>query len=920
MTRDWRQIVLGGIAIVAGAAVLLAGGVLTVDAFRAQSGYATALDREDALRTTGESDAEIAPELHEFLDEYTATTLTREQRLTRWSWIALIAAIVAVASTKWLVALRQPHPRAPRDVVSRWQAKLSARAPAAPAVKAGVPLPQADPIDLAPLDDIIARHGAAPAAAIPILQAIQRHYHYLPAPALRRVTERTEITPAQIAGLATFYSGFRHTPTGAHVITVCHGTACHVAGAERITDELRRQLGVAPGTDTDAARHFTVQAVPCLGCCTLAPVVQTDGHTHGHVQPGAVDALIAAATQPAAAAPSVQRDVSRDGDMLIRLGMGSCCQAGGADRVATTLERALARQNVDTPVQHVGCVGMCHQTPFVEVIAASGESTFYSRVQPPQVRAIVRRHVRPRGLAAQARAALATTRAALPWRRRNGDDDAAEIALDDRPVAAFLDPQVHIATEHCGSLDPLDADDYIARDGFVALRDCDQHAPAEIVDIIRRSGLRGRGGAGFPTGEKWSCVAAAPGDTKYVICNGDEGDPGAFMDRMLMESYPLRIIEGLAIAARAVGARAGYFYIRAEYPLAVERIRAALDLCNQRGLLGDLELHVVQGAGAFVCGEETALIASLEGRRGTPTYRPPYPAERGLFGCPTLVNNVETLAVVPWIVRHGPAAFATLGTPRSPGTKVFALAGKVLRGGLIEVPMGITIRQVVEEIGGGVRPEPTAAGPRPRRFKAVQIGGPSGGCLPAALADTPIDFEALADAGAIMGSGGLVVLDETDCMVDIARYFLEFTQGQSCGKCVPCRIGTRRMLEILERLCRGQAAPDDLDTLEDLARNVGQTSLCGLGKTAPNPVLTTLHHFRDEYEAHLAGVCPAGRCPDLVAYRVTSRCVGCTLCAQHCPVGAIDLQPYEQHEIDLDKCTRCDLCRVGCPEAAIEVS
>lgn len=399
------------------------------------------------------------------------------------------------------------------------------------------------------------------------------------------------------------------------------------------------------------------------------------------------------------------------------------------------------------------------------------------------------------------------------------------------------------------------------------------------------------------------------------------------MDRMLMESYPYRIIEGLALAAYAVGADEALLYIRREYPLATTRVREAIRTCEERGLIGPdatddglrLRVRVAEGAGAFVCGEETALIASLEGRRGMPTLRPPYPAEAGLWGRPTLVNNVETLAVVPWIIRHGADAFAALGTPTSKGTKVFALAGKVRRGGLIEVPMGITIRRIIEDIGGGIRAEPTAAGPQPRRFKAVQIGGPSGGCVPAALADTPVDFEALAGVGAIMGSGGLVALDETDCMVDIARYFLTFTQDQSCGRCTPCRIGTRRLLDILERLCEGNGRPRDLDELEQLAQTVAASSLCGLGRTAPNPVLTTLRYFRDEYEAHLAGRCPAGRCRKLVRYEVTDACIGCTLCAQHCPADAIALRPYERHEIDADKCTRCDLCRVRCPENAIRI-
>ncbi|MHB8900823.1 MAG: NADH-ubiquinone oxidoreductase-F iron-sulfur binding region domain-containing protein, partial [Thermoguttaceae bacterium] len=462
--------------------------------------------------------------------------------------------------------------------------------------------------------------------------------------------------------------------------------------------------------------------------------------------------------------------------------------------------------------------------------------------------------------------------------------------------------------------------EYLRHDGFKALEKALVHlSPEQLIDEIRRSGLRGRGGAGFPTGVKWAKVREAQSDVKYVVCNGDEGDPGAFMDRMLLESCPYRVIEGMAIAARAVGAAEGVFYIRAEYPLAVKRVREALDRCVEQGFLGDnilgtgfqLHVSVKEGAGAFVCGEETALLASLEGKRGMPRLRPPYPAESGYHDKPTLVNNVESFSLVPWIFRNGADRFAALGTETSKGTKVFALAGKIRRGGLIEVPMGITIREIVDEIGGGIEGG--------RQFKAVQVGGPSGGCVPAHLADTAIDFEALSSVGAIMGSGGLVVLDDKDCMVDIARYFLRFTQDQSCGKCTLCRVGTRRMLDILDRICLGQGRNDDLESLESLARSVRLGSICGLGKTAPNPVLSTLRYFRHEYEAHLEGHCPAGKCQKLISYKINSRCIGCTLCAQHCPVNAIPLTPYRRHAIDDETCTRCDTCREVCPTGAVYV-
>jgi NADH:ubiquinone oxidoreductase subunit F (NADH-binding) len=467
-------------------------------------------------------------------------------------------------------------------------------------------------------------------------------------------------------------------------------------------------------------------------------------------------------------------------------------------------------------------------------------------------------------------------------------------------------------------MDPLDLDQYRAHEGFAALQQClETNRPADVLSQIQQSGLRGRGGAGYPTHKKWSAVAAAGGNKKFVVCNGDEGDPGAFMDRMLLESYPLRIIEGITIAAHTVGAHYGYLYIRAEYPLAVSRAQRAMAICHEQGLLGNrilgsdfsFDLEIVQGAGAFVCGEETALMASIEGRRGMPRLRPPYPAQEGLWGCPTLVNNVETYAVVPWIVRRGGAAFARVGTEASKGTKVFALAGKIRRGGLIEVPMGMSIRRIVEDIGGGMEGD--------SRLKAVQIGGPSGGCIPAHLEQTPVDYETLTGLGAMMGSGGLVALDASDCMVDMARYFLQFTQHQSCGKCTFCRVGTRRLLEILERLCVGQGREGDIETLEHLAYHIQRTSICGLGRSAPNPVLSTLKYFREEYEAHIQGTCPARKCKALIKYRITEDCIGCTRCAQQCPTQAIAFMPYQQHNIDQDKCVRCGTCKSVCPSDAV---
>ncbi len=779
-------------------------------------------------------------------------------------------------------------------------------------------------VDLAWVDSIVAELGRGRNATIPILQAIQSQYRYLPEEALRRVCELTEITPSAIVGVASFYSQFRHRPVGRHLVSVCHGTACHVKGAELIFEAIRRNLGLVGDEDTDAGDVFTLQQVSCLGCCTLAPAMQIDGVTYGHLTPDNVNKALKdflELEKRGAVAQLFELLQERvDGLAEIRIGMGSCCIAGGSADVRSALEQAVRDTGAEAAVKAVGCVGMCHQTPLVEIVPPGGSSATYAKVDPGDAAGIVRRHFKPRGIVRRIKTSVSTIVDSLLTDECWEPVTRYAIDMRDAPVCAFIGRQIHIATEHCGHIDPLDLDEYLDYDGFAALQRCvEENRPDALIETIKSSGLRGRGGAGFPTGVKWEVVRASQGVLKYVICNGDEGDPGAFMDRMMLESYPYRVLEGMAIAGFAVGAREGYLYIRAEYPLAVRRIREAIRRCEERGLMGSrimgsdfsLKLNVMEGAGAFVCGEETALLASIEGRRGTPRLRPPYPAQCGLWGRPTSVNNVETYSLAPWIVRHGADEFAKLGTKTSRGTKVFALAGKIARGGLIEVPMGITVREIVEEIGGGV-----ANG---RRFKAVQIGGPSGGCVPAQLADTPIDYETLASVGAIMGSGGLVVMDDTDCMVDIARYFLEFTQRESCGKCTFCRVGTQRMLDILRRLCNGEGKSGDLEKLESLAAAVKQSSLCGLGQTAPNPVLSTLRYFRDEYQAHLEGRCPAGKCRALITYAITDDCIGCTKCAQKCPSDAIAMMPYKKHAVDNEKCIRCGTCRLVCPVDAVVV-
>ncbi|MFV1968087.1 MAG: NAD(P)H-dependent oxidoreductase subunit E [Pirellulaceae bacterium] len=777
--------------------------------------------------------------------------------------------------------------------------------------------------DLSFIEQAVSEHGQGPDAVIPLLQAIQDRYQYLPQEALQRVCELTDITPASITGVSTFYNQFRHSPVGEHRIRICVGTACHVKGTELVYDAVNHHLGLSPGEDTDTDGLFTVEPVACLGCCTLAPVVQIDDSTYGRLTPKGVPRMLKAFLNKQKSGPRRRTTSASSKDGFageIRIGLGSCCVAQGSGQVYEAINEVLDATGAGATVKQVGCVGMCHQTPLMEMVDGNGSTALYSHVQPDQVRDLVLRHFKPNGLMRRMRYSMSRLLDRLYSDETGSWSQSERLHPRESPVCDFIGPQKRVATEYCGNLDPLDLDEYLRHSGFTALqRALEELTPEQIVDEIRASGLRGRGGAGFPTHIKWNMVRNAADGTKYIICNGDEGDPGAFMDRMLLESFPYRVIEGMTIAALAAGAHKGYFYIRAEYPLAVQRIREALARCRARGYLGDsvmdsgfgFDLKIKEGAGAFICGEETALIHSVEGGRGTPKLRPPYPAESGLWGRPTLINNVETLAKVPWIIRQGGESFAKLGTPKSTGTKVFALAGKVRRGGLIEVPMGVTLREIVDDIGGGV-----LAG---HRFKAVQVGGPSGGCVPAELFETPVDYEALKEVGAIMGSGGLVVLDDSDCMVDIARYFLRFTQDQSCGKCTFCRVGTKRMLEILDRLCTDRAHDGDLDSLEQLSKMVSSGSLCGLGKTAPNPVLSTLKYFRDEYESHLEGRCPAGKCKDLIAYHVTDACIGCTLCSQHCPADAIPLTPYRRHEVDMEACTFCDTCRQVCPEDAVVV-
>lgn len=771
------------------------------------------------------------------------------------------------------------------------------------------------------VDEVISITGGEKEKVILILQEVQKRLNYVPSDALKYICQVSDITPGQISGVSTFYSQFRHLPVGRHTIKICTGTACHVKGSQLITESFQRELGIDDTHNMSEDSLFSIEEVACLGCCTLAPVIQIDGKTYGHVKPNMTGEIINDFLSTHQGDKAVNEDNNdRDTDAEVRIGLGSCCVAGGSRDILSNLIDTKESYNLKIRLKPVGCVGVCNQTPLLEIVTKDNVNHRYTNVKKEQVEEILLKHIKP---------------ASFNKRLLHRLNDLADTFVSDEkslsPVNLskdvrekylnnFLNLQLHLATMNSGIISPESFEEYRMLGGFNALeKTVAGIAPVEVINIVNNSMLRGRGGAGFPTGKKWKIFSEAEGNPKYVVCNGDEGDPGAFMDRMLLESFPYRIIEGMLIAGFATGAQEGIFYIRAEYPLAVSRIRTALENCYKNRMLGKdskysdfrFNITIFEGAGAFVCGEETALIASLEGKRGYPHFRPPYPVEKGYNGKPTLVNNVETLSLIPWILNNGSDSFNSIGTEKSKGTKVFALAGKVSKGGLIEVPMGTTIREIVENIGNGVGDG--------RSFKSVQIGGPSGGCIPASLSDTPVDFEQLTKLGAMMGSGGMVVLDDSDCMVDIAKYFLSFTHKQSCGKCTFCRVGTKQMLNILTLLSEGNATMADIDELERLSHDVKNGSLCGLGKTAPNPVLTGLQYFREEYEAHTRKICPAKKCRELIRYVITDNCTGCTKCYQECPVGAIEFKPYEKHNIDNAKCTKCDNCRIVCPENAVEI-
>ena len=777
--------------------------------------------------------------------------------------------------------------------------------------------------DVSKVGPILDRYPRDESSLIMVLQDIQTEYRHLPCEALELVADGLSLPRSRVFSAATFYKAFALEPQGRTIVQVCRGTACHVRGAAVLEEELGRLLGVDVGGTTDDGA-FTLRTVNCVGACAMAPVVITGEDYHPEVRADQLARIakragretvreVAAPPRAVASLPrfegpqalldrAEQARLEREalaGHVRVCGGPG-CLAAGSRDLVGALEQAAVAAglplkvdlsdcQHGDRQLQLTGCQGLCQRGPLVHVLP---EDTLYCGVKTSDAKRIV--------------AALA-------------EGSVVDRLLDDAPTRGahpFYAGQHLQALATCGRVDPESLDDYLAEGGFEGLvRALSDLAPEQVLDQVERSGLRGRGGAGFPTGRKWrSALSAAErsGHRPYVLCNGDEGDPGAFMDRAIMEGSPFAVLEGMLLGAYALGGREGWIYVRAEYPLAVERLQHAITVCRSVGLLGDrilgsdldFDLSISRGGGAFVCGESSALMRSIEGKTGEPRAKYVRSVESGLRGRPTVLNNVESWSLVPGIVRHGPRWMRALGTEHSAGTKAFSLTGQVRRTGLVEVPMGTTLRQLIFEIGGGMR--------EGRTFKAVQTGGPSGGCLPEGQLDLPIDFDALDAAGSMMGSGGMIVMDESTCMVDVARYFVDFLLEESCGKCVPCRLGLPQLSWLLGKVTSGAATEADLHTIEEVATGMATGSLCGLGKSAPNPVLSTLRWFRDEYEEHLQGRCPAGVCRDLIRFEITDDCVGCLLCLKACPNEAITGAKKEVHVIHQDLCDQCGICKAIC--------
>ncbi len=812
------------------------------------------------------------------------------------------------------------------------------------------------PPDLAPLREMLANWtGLLPRHLIAVLQRTQELYGYLPMVALDEIADFMRVSEARVYGVATFYSQFRLHPRGEHVIQVCNGTACNVKGSEELMAELVAVLGIRPG-DTTPDGKVTLEQVACVGACGVAPAIVVDGEVHGRVTPKKVrqlsQKLLNSSEAPApprsfatnAAPPGrtfLQRccehcnnrpgapcpnfllcrmeDVSCHQDQScaqyrqelrhlvdhsdpkylahVFLCKGLTCDAANEPGIYRAFQEQLAQRGLLDRVEFVetGCQGLCEVGPIVQL---RPPEAFYCRVKAEDVPEIIEQHIL-------------------------GHTVVERLLYEPQRVTEaqipFYQQQQRRVLSNTGKIDPENIDEYIAHRGYRALHQAvRERSPEWVIEQVTAAGLRGRGGGGFPTGKKWSITRAQPDPERMLVCNADEGDPGAFMDRSILEGDPHRVIEGILIGAYAIGAPNAVIYCRAEYPLAIARLKLALSQARAYGLMGpnvlgsgqSIHIEIVQGAGAFVCGEETALISSMEGKRGMARNKPPYPAELGFYTHPTCVNNVETFANVPLIIDRGVEWFRSVGTERSPGTKIFSLSGKVKNTGLVEVPIGITLDALINGIGGGA-----AEG---SSIKASQTGGPSGGCIPADRMDVPVDYENLKKLGGMMGSGGLVVTDSGTCMVAFAKFFLGFTQHESCGKCIPCREGTLRMLEILERITDGKGTLADLGELRHLARVISRTSACGLGQSAPNPVVSTLRYFEHEYLSHIQDLrCMAGVCRSLVTFQILETCRGCSLCARHCPTQCISGERGGLYKIDQDRCTKCGECQRVCPFAAV---
>jgi len=782
------------------------------------------------------------------------------------------------------------------------------------------------------IDSIIDDYDRDPTNLIMILQDVQAELSYLPPEAIEQISKKLNLPQARVYAVTTFYKSFYLNPRGKHRIDICEGTACHIRGASVLMSQVSQELGIKAGETTPDV-EFSLNSVHCVGACAMGPVVVIDGVYHGNVTAGALSKEIkkCRSAEKVCACPSgedenraviiddridsqekfklLQQSIARTrpiNEPKIMVCAGTGCLAKGSLKVAEALGRELAAANITRPLKiglkTVGCQGFCEKGPLVII---SPENIFYNKVLAEDAAEIIRE----------------TIIGKKTLERLLYHEPGADHGIENYKEIPFFAGQERIALRNVGSVNPLDIYDYIAHGGYSALfKALHTLQPNQVVDEVEESGLRGRGGGGFSTGAKWRTTAGVVSPVRYVICNGDEGDPGAFMDRSIMEGDPHSVIEGMIICAYAVGAEHGYIYVREEYPRALKHLQSAIDQARKAGLLGQniagtmfsFDIKINRGTGAFVCGESTALMQSIEGKVGEPRAKYIRSAERGLFEKPTVLNNVETFVNIPVIIDRGSAWYAATGTSESPGTKVFSVVGKVKNTGLVEVPMGITLRKIIYDLCGGILSD--------KKFKAVQTGGPSGGCLPENKLDLPVDFDSLTREGSMMGSGGMIVMDEDTCMVDVARYFTDFLTQESCGKCAACRLGLTNLLIILEKICSGAGEPDDIEKIEKLLIVLENGSLCGLGKTAPNPVRSTLTHFKDEYLAHIVEKrCPAGVCRDLINFEITEACTGCRRCARVCPQNAISGNKKELHTIDQTLCNKCGICRATCNFDAITI-